>query len=247
MTNTIPTTTTFNQNAGQMITRAYRMLNVVSEAGTPNADQMNQAIFVLNAMLKGWQADGTNLWRREQITIPVLASQGSPSTPIIPTTVFLDLLEARWVVQGGSGPDQSERPMGIFTYLDYMTLPNKNQQSDSGPSVICFDKQTSASQFYVWPLPTYGGQLKVTVARPVYDVTKPSDIVDAPIEWTEAIVYNLADRLLADSAQPMIDPQGADYITQRAVALYSKLLNFDRPPSVFIRPWGKKGSGPFWR
>ena len=50
-----------------------------------------------------------------------------------------------------------------------------------------------------------------------------------------------------DNGLGMTDPQTADRITQRAVAFYDKLKNFDRPSSIMFLPYGKKGSGRFYK
>lgn len=245
MTNITPTTTTFSLNAGQFIARAYRILGVLPSGGVPTDDQFEQGIIAFNAMLKGWQADGINLYRQEQLSLNVAAGQGVPGNPVSITPLILGFEEGRWVVQ--PAPNLFERPLGTFSYIDYQTLPNKLAGSTSGPSIVMFDKQENASNLYLWPPPTYGGTLNCTVGRSVLDITQPNDTVDVPIEWTEGVLYNLADRLMEDEAVAMADPATAQRITERAVTFYSKLLNFDRPNSVFVRPWGKKSSGKMWR
>ena len=86
-----------------------------------------------------------------------------------------------------------------------------------------------------------------TVARTTNDINAPTDPVDFPDEWTEAFVYNLADRLMDDQGVAASDPQTARRIEVHAAALLQRVLDFDRPTSVWMRPWGRKGSGPFWR
>ena len=238
-------TTTFSLNAGQFITRAYRILGVLPSGGVPTDDQFTQGIIALNAMLMGWQADGINLYRQTQLSLTVGAMQGVPGNPVSITPLIMGFEEGRWVVT--PAPNLFERPMGIFTYVDYQTLPNKLAGTTSGPSVVMFDKQENASNLYLWPPPTYGGTLNCTVGRSVNNVLVPTDPVDVPNEWTEGVIYNLADRLMDDEAVAMADPATSQNIQHRAQVFYGKLLNFDRPTSVMIRPWGKRGSGKFWR
>ena len=244
MTNTTPTSTTFSLNAGQFTTRAYRILGVLPSGGVPTNDQFEQGIIAFNAMLKSMQADGINLFRQEQLSIVVEPMRGTPGNPVSIVPLILQFEEARWVVS--PAPNLFERPLGTFSYVDYQTLPNKMAPAAS-PSTVMFDKQANSSDIYLWPAPVYGGRLNMTVARSVLDVLQPADTVDIPVEWTEAIVYNLADRLMDDEAVGMADPATAQRITERAITFYTKLLNFDRPSSIFMRPWGKKGSGRMWR
>ncbi len=209
---------------------------------------MTQGLIALNAMLKGFQADGINLFRQTQLEITVGAMQGLPSTigtPITISPLVLGIEECRVVIQ--PSPNLYERPLAIYSYIDYMNLPNKQSNTSSGPSVITFDKQVNQSLFYIWPLATNGCVLHGTFARTVNDVTQASDPVDYPDEWTEGGIYSLADRLMDDSGMAAADPATAARIQQHAAIFYQKLLNFDRPSSVFVRPWGSRGSGKFWR
>jgi hypothetical protein len=250
------TTNTYSLTAGQMITRAYRILGQLSsmaQGQAPTADQMAQGFIALNIMLKGLQAKGINLGRQTQLSITVSALQGIPSAygsggPVNPPSSFglvMGLEDARWLVS--PAPNFYERPLAIYSYLDYMTLPNKQASSNSGPSVICFDKQNTASNFYLWPLPTFGGTLNMSVGRTINDVALTTDTIDFPIEWDEGLMYSLADRLMDDGGVAAADPATADRIVKHAAAFMEDLLNFDRPASVYIRPWGKRGTGRLWR
>ncbi len=243
MTNTTPTTTTSTLNAGQMITQAYRKLGVLPSGGVPTADQMNQGIVNLNLLLKGWQSDGINLWRQVQLTVNVDPGQGTPSNPIVVTPPLLGFEEARIVVT--PEPNLYERPLGTISYIDYMRYPNK--QTGGSPSVICFDKQENQTNFYIYPLFQYAGTIHMTVGRPILDVTQASDTIDVPIEWNEGVVYNLADRLMEDEGVAAADPATAQRITERAALFHTKLLDFDRPSSIYLRPFGKPGQSSIWR
>jgi len=147
----------------------------------------------------------------------------------------------RWVIT--PAPQLYERPLGTFTYGDYMRLPNKLSQSTSGPSVVCFDKQVSVSNFYFWPLPTFGGTCNMTVARLVNSIDDPADPLDFPISWMEGLSYIMSDRLMEDEGVAAADEVTAQRITERSVAFYQKYLNYDRPVSVMVRPFGKAGNG----
>lgn len=235
--------TTYELTAGQLVTRAYRVIGDLVPPWVPDDDQMTQGLIALNLMLKGWQADGINLFRQTQIAIPVSAGQGWPGNPITITPLIMGLEEARLVIQ--PSPNLYERELGIIPYVQYMMLPNK--QSASSPSTITFDKQVNASNVYIFPLSQLGCTINATVARTVNDVLTPQDIPDFPSEWTEGAMYNLADRIMDDSGVRASDPQTSDSITKHAIAFYTKLLAFDRPDSVFIRPWGSRGTGKAWR
>ena len=223
--------------AGQLITRAYRILGFLEEPWVPTDDQMTQGMIALNAMLKSFQSDGINLYRQERRTIAVAAM--TAQIDIDPRIMGVE--QVSWVVQGGSNP--YHRPMGEFSWVDYFNLPNPNSNTTSGPSVYMFNRQTTTSSLYIWPLSTLGGSMIATVGRVVDDVNDPSDATDFPDEWTETMIYNLADRLMDDQGMAAGDPETANRITQHALVLYRRLADFDRPTSVFMRPWNKVGQG----
>ena len=230
-------------NAGQLITQAYRKIGNLTPPWVPSEDQMSQGIIALNAMLKGWMVDGISLYRQEQITLTVPAGVGYAGNPYDISPIILGLEEARLVIQ--PAPNLYERELGIYAYGDYMQLPNKLSQGL--PSIICFDKQATTSGIYLWPLPTLGCTINATIGKMVNDVVLPSDAVDFPVEWTEGAIFNLADRIMDDNGVAAADPVTAQRITDHAVLFYRKLLDFDRPASTFFRPFGRAGSGRFWR
>jgi hypothetical protein len=245
-------TTKWGLNTGQWVQAAYRRLGVVRAGNSPTDAQYQEGIDALAGMITGWQADGINLFRQEQLAIIAGAFQGQPSNILtIPDAaeggnlVILGLEEARWVVS--PAPNLFERPLGIFTYGDYMSLPNKGSSASSGPSVIMFDRQIGASNLYLFPVPAQSGTINATVARPANISSEVTDPVDLPIEWTENGIYSLADRLMENYGVAAADPATAQRITERAQAFTQRLENFDRPASIMMRPFGRKGRGKIWR
>lgn len=239
--------TTFALTMGQLAAQAYRKLGFLPSGGVPSNDQMNQAITNFNMMQASLQADGINLWRQTQLNLAVGAMQGTPGNPLSVVPLIMGIEDGRWVVQ--PAPNLFQRPLAVYPYSYYWNLPNPLAGSTSGPSIIMFDRQATESNIYLWPPPSIPGTLNVTVGRTVNDVTSPSDTLDFPQEWTEGMVYMLADRLMEDEG--LADAAGgqatAQRITEHSIAFYAKLLSFDRPTAVYIRPWGKAGQSPFWR
>lgn len=222
------------------ITRAYRMLGLLEPPWVPNEDQMTQGLLAANLMQRGWEADGINIWRQEQRTIAVPAlAQSVAITPYV-----MGVEQVSWVVS--PAPNLYKRPLGYYSYIDYFNLPNPQAQASS-PSIYMFDKQDTTSTLYLWPVPQAAGTLIATVARSVNDIAAESDVLDIPGEWAETYVYNLADRLMNDQAIASSDPATAEDIRTHAMVLYQKLKDFDRPTSVFVRPWGKAGQSRIWR
>lgn len=235
--------TNYSLNAGQVIAESLRKIGALQPPWTPTQDQLSVGIINLNFMMKAWQADGINLWRQTQVSWTVPMGIGYASNPYQPTPVFLNLEDARLVVQ--PAPNLYERPLGVYSYEDYMLLPNK--LSKGSPSVICFDRQATVSNIYIWPLPTNGCVINATVGRTINDVLTVNDSLDLPIEWTETVIWCLAERLLDDNGVRESDPATSQSVSIHAATFYQKLLNFDRPDFTNLRPMGKTGNSRIWK
>ena len=231
---------TFTMTMQDLAVRAYRRLGILPSGGSPTDDQMTQAISCYNAMALGMQADGPSLFRLTQVSWTIPAGVGYAGTPYVTPYIIMGLPDARWVVT--PAPNLFERVMGIMPYLDYMQMPNK-RQADNAPTQVCIDKQPTQTNLYFWPLPVNGGTFNATVVRQVDSVSLPTDALDFPTEWLESLGYVLADRLMDDEGVAAADTATAQRITQHAIAFQEKLLNFDRPVSLFLRPWGRVRAG----
>lgn len=198
-----------------------------------DAESYADALQQLQWMLKSMQADGVNLWRIEDISVTWPANQRYQTfgTDIITPSNVINIQDARVVISS-----TFERSLGRYEYGDYEVLPNK--AAGWSPVVYWFDKRTDGARLYLWMVPTAVTTINLTIARVIEDVTDINQTVDLPQEWSEAIVYNLADRLLDPFSVSESQPHVAQRVTARAAQLYQKLLDMDRPASVFMKPWG---------
>lgn len=230
-----------------LATRAYRILGILPSGGVPSDDQFEQALIAYNLMALGQQADGPSLFRLTQVVLTIPSGVGYAGNPYIILPQIANFIDGRWIVT--PAPNLYERPLGQFQYEQYMTLPNKLEATNSGPSIWAFDKQAAQSNLYLWPLPAQGGSLHATVASYVPQVSNPGDSLPWPPEWSEGLVYALANRIAEDEG--MADAQGGQATMQRIASkadnFYELLRNYDRPSSVFMKPWGKAGQGRMWR
>lgn len=111
-----------------------------------------------------------------------------------------------------------ETPMDLVSHEEYHNLPNKTTQAT--PTVCYFDRQLSTGDLYVWPTPdsvkTY---LRVTFSRPFDDFDAQANTADLPVEWLEALAYNLAVRIGPEYGVPlprlqMLKAEAAEYLNQ---------------------------------
>lgn len=226
--------TTWDLTAGQVLQRSYLMLGqltVPDYALSPF--QVTQGLTVMNGVLQAMQTAGGNVFRQTPTALTVTAGG---QTVAIPNDV-VGIGEARWVV---SLSPLYERPLGRFQWIDYMQLPTKNAQG--APTIFMFDYQVDSTQLYIWPVPTVPGTINCTVSRRAADSLTQADAVDLPKEWLLGFTYLLADALMDDQGMAEMDGSTAQRIKEHALYWKAQLENFDRPTSVFLRPYGQPNS-----
>jgi hypothetical protein len=85
--------------------------------------------------------------------------------------------------------------MNSLSYEEYFELPNKEDIA-STPVSYNYDRQFNEALIRVWQPPDRSDfYLKFTYSRKIYNIENNSDEPDFPMEWHQAIVYNLAVRI----------------------------------------------------
>lgn len=206
----------------QVVRRALRIVGAYQSTNSPRPEQLSDAIYTLNVMLKTWSIEGF-LWLRQFITVTLVAGQnsytlGPNGTPAIdrPTHVF---------TANKKNSSGSEIPMIALTRTDWFNVPNKT--SNGVPVQYYYDPQTINGILYVWPTPQTG-----TTDVIVLDVDRQLDIqldnlnqFDFPPQWTDAITYGLAARLAPEYGVPLAE---REIIGKEFSALFLKAVNDDR-------------------
>jgi hypothetical protein len=90
---------------------------------------------------------------------------------------------------------QYEIPINFESRDDYFNLPDK--VSTGSPVQSYFSRQQPPGIMYVWPpTSTADTAINFTYERPIQIVVAGTDELDIPEYWYEAIIYNLAQRLI---------------------------------------------------
>lgn len=126
-------------------------------------------------------------------------------------------------------------PMNYLSYEEYFQLPNK-QDASTTPVSFNYDRQLDEAIIRIWqPSNAANFYLKFTYSRKINNIDLNSDEPDFPVEWHEAIVYNLAVRIAPAFSK------NKDAGFQTLMALSSQFLqnavSFDNENgSYYIRP-----------
>lgn len=122
-------------------------------------------------------------------------------------------------------------PLEIFSLQEYRSLATKTNESK--PTSVAMDFQLDFARAYFWPEPNNMKQLLHLILKfPVQDFDSSSDNPDFPVEWSEALTYNLAVRLAAEYGRTP-----SPIIVALAQQSYETLKGFDREQvSVRFKP-----------
>jgi hypothetical protein len=115
-------------------------------------------------------------------------------------------------------------------------IPNRAQTTNGGPSVYYLEKGVSGLTIHVWPVPSADIDLEIDYNRIADTVTDPSETLDLPEEWQEAVIMGLASRMASMFGVTRTDPATVQRIDQKAAILYQRLLDRDRPDSYYFEP-----------
>ncbi len=129
----------------------------------------------------------------------------------------LDIIEARYCTS-----ENHERPLTPMDAAAYKWLTIK---STSGQALqYYYDPQLTNSVLYVWPVcDDVSARIKMTVKTPVDDLDQITDNAQFPVEWLEAIIYNLALRLAPEyGVVPMPE------VKEMAIVSKAAAVGFDR-------------------
>lgn len=218
-------TTSYQQNARQIITTALQIIRVVPAGDVPTADDAADAENMLNLMLKSWGTH-SHLWIMTYGTTALV--EGQAEYTIDGARRMKDVFR-----RATYGTNITDTPMFELSRLEYDQMPNKFNQGV--PVNWYFNPQRSTRSIYVWPCPDAGtaanSVLRYTYFRVIEDVDSLNNDIDFPQEWLETLTWGLADRLM--------EMHNVNYptVTARAQALWQTLQAQDQEPvAVYVQP-----------
>lgn len=210
---------TGTKTVNDIVTYALRKASVTAWGETPATEDATAAMAELDLMLKGWQNKGFNLWTKTGGSLALTTAASYTLSPVRP----LRILSARLKRSG------TETPMYEMSRQEYDDLPNK--ASTGLPTQFYYDRQREAAKMYIWPvLTTVAGEtIEYTYERELEDIVSLNDVIDVPGEWWDAVVHNLAVRMvetLGFNKPPTLLMRAAETLREAGA--------FDREESVYF-------------
>jgi hypothetical protein len=215
--------TTLPLTVEEYVAQAAYELGAYASGEILSGEDMEDGIVRFNGMLKMWAGD--NLYREATTSLTVTAATGTVALP----AGARDVASVRHVVSA-----TNKRLLAEWSRGEYYRLPNRT--ASGNPTAYYLAKTISALSLYVWPVPAANITLEVDYYRLPEVVTDPSETLDLPEEWQEAVVQGLASRMANMFGSTRTDPSTVARIDQRAAALYQRLLDRDRPDYYSFEP-----------
>jgi len=205
-------------NRDGIINSALRKLAVLAGGSAPAAYEVTNAAEALNAMIKGFQADGMPVWAMKKYTFSVISGQAAY---IIGNGMALATPAPLKVVQAYRNQTNSVNvPMNIYTNYNYNILPLTI--SSGVPINLYYQPLADRGTINLWPIPNDSTTtITIVYQRPFEDMVVSTDDIDFPSYWTEAMIYGLAWRLSSEYGLPVQDrstlSKEAEFFHQQAL------------------------------
>ena len=226
---------TLNRDA--IINSALRKLAVLSGGSTPQTYEVTNAAEALNAMIKGFQADGMPVWAIKKYTFTVTSGTyqyeiGNGKT--LATPAPLKVLQA----YRNQSTTSVNVPMNIYTNYNFNILPLTN--TSGVPINLYYQPLATSGQINLWPIPSDSTTtITILYQRPFEDMVASTDDIDFPSYWTEAMIYGLAWRLAPEYGVPTPD---RSTLSKEAEFFHQQALMFGMEEgSMYLQPdWSGK-------
>ena len=211
-------TTVWSLQRDAVINGALRKLAVLSGGSSAAAYETTNAAEALNAMIKGFQADGMPVWAIKSYTMTTVSGTSAYNIGVsqtLNTPMPLKVLQAY-----RNQTNSVNVPMNIYTNYNYNLLPLST--SSGVPINLYYQPLSTYGTINLWPIPSDSTTtITLVYQRPFEDMNIATDDFDFPSYWTEALIYGLAWRLAPEYGIPLQDraafQKEAEFFHQQAL------------------------------
>jgi hypothetical protein len=228
-------TYTWTSSRNSIIRDALRKVGALGDYETLDDVRLQVGIDALNPMIKKFQTLGMPLWATTQIEIPLSFWASASEVNIGPSQAINQLDKPLKVLQALRGDASDETELNIYTWTDYNNLSDKTMIG--APVHLFYQPLRTTGRIALWPRPDTYWQTKtlyLRYQRPFQDMNSSTDEPDFPVEWHEALIYNLAVRLAPTYGLP---PAERAALNKEAKDILDETKSFDQEEgSLFIIP-----------
>ena len=238
----------FSVNRNQIITLALRKCNALDIGTVPDPETLENISLQLNLVVKQLITTGLNLWKTQELVIPLTTSQTVYTLGGVNSTPMYDSLDTNFttpiidkplkVIQGWYRNNIDVPPVDVpltqFSKNIYNSLANKTQTGVSNS--FMYDPKITSGNLYVYLTPDVitatNTNIHLVCEMPFQDVVTATTALDFPNEWLNALVWNLADQIAIEYGLPINVRQE---IMVKAKLYLEQLQNWNvEPTSVYF-------------
>lgn len=122
--------------------------------------------------------------------------------------------------------NEIDTPIIMTSHEEYQRIPNKTSQGRTNN--VYYQPEIPTGYAYLWPAPdTSSDRIRITCELPIEDFDASSNTADLPQEWLDALVWNLARRLMPSYGTPAADRQQIMFEAEQS---YQTLKGWDAEP-----------------
>jgi len=191
--------------AGDLISFALRTAGVLGVGQTASAEDANDSLVLLSAMLAQWQRQRYLVW---SLVDTALTSTGALTYTVGPTGDFAiarpDRIDSAFVRLLSTSPTPIDWPLSIIeSREDYNLITAKTLESV--PVALFYESSYPTGVLHIWPIvPDALYSIHITTKAALPALTALTTPLAMPPEYTEALIYALAVRLCMNYG---IDPR----------------------------------------
>lgn len=173
-----------------IISRAMRLIGVLSSGDSPTTNESSDAQVALNAMVASWNNERLMCYAIQDESFSLVAAQTSYTigTGGDFNTTRPVRIEGAYVVSSNNTYD-----VEVITEIQYAAIPDKTTTS-TWPDTICYRPTMTNSRgtILVYPVPTAVSTLHLLTRTQLTAFSATTDTVTLPPGWEDALAANLA-------------------------------------------------------
>lgn len=200
----------------QMISRAMRQIQSLGSGETPTAQEQDDGLTALNAMLDTWNNESLSVY---QILTESFTWAASQRTRTIGSGGDFDT--TRPVAYEGAFQrlsDNVDYPVSIVTEQQYEEIPNKVNVTGNVARWIYPDMAFPLTTLYVYPVPTEALSIHLRTWKQLQSFATATTSLALPPGYENAIVWNLALQLAPEySKEPTLETRRQANNAKRAI------------------------------
>jgi len=175
--------------ARQIVRRSLQKIGVLTKTEQPSADEANDGLAELNAMLSSWATESLLITSRQIETFPLQSGVGQY---LIGQGQIFDTQRPNEIVSAVIRWATTDHDLSIVTdevFERYI----QSKATQGLPKFLNYDNAYPFGTIKLWPVPSSDYALRIMSEKTIASFTL-DDVVNLPPGWEDALVYNLGIR-----------------------------------------------------